>query len=54
MSDNYSDLIFKSFDRILKLQASVISILNDANQTKELAKDLKKIEDIEIISEKLE
>jgi len=54
LSDNYSDLIFKSFDRILKLQASVISILNDANQTKELAKDLKKIEDIEIISEKLE
>ena len=54
LSDNYSDLIFKSFDRILKLQASVISILNDANQTKVLAKDLKKIEDIEIISEKLE
>lgn len=54
LSDNYSDLIFKSFDRILKLQASVISILNDANQTKVLAKDLKKIEDIELISEKLE
>ena len=54
LSDNYSALIFKSFDRILKLQASVISILNDANQTKVLAKDLKKIEDIEIISEKLE
>ena len=54
LSDNYSDLIFESFDRILKLQASVISILNDANQTKVLAKDLKKIEDIELISEKLE
>ena len=53
-NDDYSALTFKSFDRILKLQESLIAVFNNAEQTKVLAKDLKKVEDIEIISEKLE